>query len=67
MNHSNGNERYNRNIILASTLFGAALGYLLFRPRGANLLHDRNQSDVLQFQTDAKPPVLIAPLSLTIH
>lgn len=67
MNHSNTNHRYNRNIILASTVLGAALGYFLFGSRRAALPRVDDQPDSFQVHPGIKPPVLVAPLSPTIH
>lgn len=63
MNNAFNSEHY---IILASTLFGAALGYVLSRPRQTHR-PDRYHSLPAQAHPRAKAPVLIAPLSSTIH
>ena len=68
MNDSNHTEHYSKfDIILASTLFAAALGYLLFKPRQGMLTHADSGRIYSQAQEGLRQPVLIAPLSQTIH
>lgn len=69
MNNSNELEHC---IILASTLFGVAVGYLLSRPRQSTAPPDRartrpDQASAGQAGPSVKPPRLIAPLSSTVH
>lgn len=55
------------DIVLASTLLAAAVGFMLFRPRNAAPQPERDERRRIQAQSGVRIPALIAPLSSTIH
>ena len=54
------------DIVLASTLVAAAVGYLLFKPREANQL-PYPAPERTRAKSQMHVPPLMAPLSATIH
>lgn len=68
MNDSNCTERYSKlDIILASTLFAVTVGYMLFGPSRKAPQPGRHRERRLHARTRPRIPVLVMPLSETIH